>query len=80
MLIYGDLHSVFLRQDTILATELNHKVQPTFKILISDHITNSQYTYVSLLYIQIRKVNPTLDMVVDEGDNYTHIQERNRVG
>ncbi|CAH1414226.1 unnamed protein product [Lactuca virosa] len=29
---------------------------------------------------QIRKVDPTWDMEADEGDNYTHIPVRNRVG
>ncbi|CAI9285174.1 unnamed protein product [Lactuca saligna] len=30
--------------------------------------------------LMIRKVDPTLDMEADEGDNYTHIPVRNRVG
>ncbi|CAI9273000.1 unnamed protein product [Lactuca saligna] len=34
----------------------------------------------SLAAALVRKVDPTLDMEADEGDNYTHIQVRNRVG
>ncbi|CAH1431347.1 unnamed protein product [Lactuca virosa] len=62
---------------------------PKFLSLVSAYCNNLvelevKNTWLSVDHmnqmLMIRKVDPTLDMEADEGDNYTHIPVRNRVG
>ena len=73
--------AVFLKHDDILASEARRKVIsvpvfPSTYVLVLLFFPFKQYVIYRVLQIQhmqIRRVDPTLDIEADEGDDYTHL-------
>jgi transcription initiation factor TFIIH subunit 1 len=67
--------AVFLKDDEILENEARKKVFLFFPFFILLKILwlHSQFHLFYCVFLQVRRVDPTLDMEADQGDDYTHL-------